>query len=140
YLPIMNRIINKYLTDMDFFVNFTIDENFQETIKSRHRDEFSYNSFSEGEKSRINLSILFAWREVAKLRNSVHTNLLIFEEILDGSLDHLGSRDFMKILKTDGKDVNVFVMRHKSDTIADKFDQVVTFVKKNDFAQKVVVS
>ena len=121
YLPIMNQYINKHLADMDFFVNFTLDEEFNETIKSRYRDEFNYHSFSEGEKLRIDLAILFTWREIAKLKNSTNTNLLILDEIFDSSLDaSSGTDEFMRILKSLAKE-NVFVISHKGDTLIDKF-------------------
>jgi len=116
YLPIMNQFINKNLADMDFFVNFTLDDEFNETIKSRHRDEFNYNSFSEGEKLRIDLSILFTWREIAKMKNSMNTNLLILDEIFDSSLDASGTDEFMRILTNKLAKENVFVISHKGDT------------------------
>ena len=123
YLPIMNQYINKHLADMDFFVNFTLDEEFNETIKSRYRDEFNYHSFSEGEKLRIDLAILFTWREIAKLKNSTNTNLLILDEIFDSSLDASGTDEFMRILKSLSKE-NVFVISHKGDTLIDKFSSI----------------
>ena len=119
YLPIMNQYINKNLADMDFFVNFTLDEEFNETIKSRHRDVFNYHSFSEGEKLRIDLAILFTWREIAKLKNSTNTNLLILDEIFDSSLDTSGTDEFMKILSNTMEKENVFVISHKGDTLID---------------------
>jgi DNA repair exonuclease SbcCD ATPase subunit len=127
YVPIINKLINKYLSSMDFFVQFELDENFNETIKSRHRDEFSYSSFSEGEKMRINLAILFAWRSVAKLRNSAATNILIMDEVLDSSMDHNGTTEFMKILNELTKETNAFIISHKSDQMIDKFSNVIKF-------------
>ena len=137
YLPIMNKLVNTYLSSMDFFVNFNIDENFQETIKSRFRDEFSYASFSEGEKMRIDLALLFTWRAVAKMKNSTNTNLLILDEIFDSSLDGSGTDDFLKILNT-FSDQNVFVISHKQDILFDKFRSVVQFKKEKNFSHMVV--
>ena len=134
YLPIMNKLINGYLTCMDFYVNFTLDNNFNETIKSRHRDEFSYSSFSEGEKMRIDLALLFTWRAVAKMKNSTNTNLLILDEIFDSSLDTTGTDDFLKILNTFA-DQNVFVISHKGDTMFDKFRSVIKFEKVRNFSK-----
>ena len=134
YLPIMNKLINGYLTSMDFYVNFTLDNNFNETIKSRHRDEFSYSSFSEGEKMRIDLALLFTWRAVAKMKNSTNTNLLILDEIFDSSLDTTGTDDFLKILNTFA-DQNVFVISHKGDTMFDKFRSVIKFEKVRNFSK-----
>ncbi|MGY9007931.1 MAG: AAA family ATPase [Candidatus Pelagibacterales bacterium] len=135
YLPIMNQFINKNLADMDFFVNFSLDEEFNETIKSRHRDEFNYHSFSEGEKLRIDLAILFTWREIAKLKNSTNTNLLILDEIFDSSLDTSGTDEFMRILKTTMDKENVFVISHKGDTLIDKFPRVMKFEKYKNFTR-----
>ena len=135
YLPIMNQFINKNLADMDFFVNFSLDEEFNETIKSRHRDEFNYHSFSEGEKLRIDLAILFTWREIAKLKNSTNTNLLILDEIFDSSLDSSGTDEFMRILKTTMDKENVFVISHKGDTLIDKFPRVMKFEKYKNFTR-----
>jgi len=135
YLPIMNHYINKNLTDMDFFVNFTLDEEFNETIKSRHRDEFNYHSFSEGEKLRIDLAILFTWREIAKLKNSTNTNLLILDEIFDSSLDSSGTDEFMRILHFTMSKENVFVISHKGDTLIDKFPRVMKFEKYKNFTR-----
>lgn len=135
YLPIMNKLINKYLSAMDFFVNFNIDENFNETIKSRHRDEFSYANFSEGEKMRIDLALLFTWRQVAKLKNSTNTNLLILDEVFDSSLDTVGTEEFLKLIHELGKDTNVFVISHKGDQLFDKFRSVVKFEKKGNFSR-----
>ena len=133
YLPIMNKLINKYLNSMDFYVNFTLDENFTETIKSRHRDEFNYASFSEGEKMRIDLALLFTWRAIAKMKNSVNTNLLILDEIFDSSLDGAGTDEFLKILNT-LEDENVFVISHKQDTLVDKFRSTIKFEKVRNFS------
>jgi len=135
YLPIMNRLINKYLSDMDFFCQFHLDENFDETIKSRHRDEFSYHSFSEGERLRIDLSMLLAWREVARMKNSVNCNLLILDEVFDSSLDGVGTEEFLKLLNAFGKKANIFVISHKSDTMTDKFQNHIVFEKKNNFSR-----
>lgn len=135
YVPIMNKLINKYLASMDFFVNFELNENFEETIKSRHRDEFSYESFSEGEKMRIDLSLLFTWRAIAKLRNSASTNLLIMDEVFDSSLDHNGTDEFLKILQTLTADTNVFIISHKGDTLFDKFEHIIKFVKVKNFSR-----
>ncbi len=135
YLPIMNQYINKNLADMDFFVNFTLDEEFNETIKSRHRDEFNYHSFSEGEKLRIDLAILFTWREIAKLKNSTNTNLLILDEIFDSSLDTSGTDEFMRILYHTMNKENVFVISHKGDTLIDKFPRVMKFEKYKNFTR-----
>ena len=137
YLPIMNKLVNTYLSSMDFFVNFNIDENFNETIKSRFRDEFSYASFSEGEKMRIDLALLFTWRAVAKMKNSTNTNLLILDEIFDSSLDGSGTDDFLKILHT-FSDQNVFVISHKQDMLFDKFRSIVQFKKEKNFSHLVV--
>ena len=137
YLPIMNHYINKNLADMDFFVNFTLDEEFNETIKSRHRDEFNYHSFSEGEKLRIDLAILFTWREIAKLKNSTNTNLLILDEIFDSSLDSSGTEEFMRILHFTMSKENVFVISHRADTLIDKFPRVLTFEKYKNFTRMV---
>ena len=135
YLPIMNKLINKYLTAMDFFVNFNIDENFEETIKSRHRDEFSYANFSEGEKMRIDLALLLTWRQIAKLKNSTNTNLLILDEVFDSSLDLTGTEEFMKLINEIGADTNVFVISHKGDQLFDKFRSVIKFEKYNNFSR-----
>ena len=133
YLPIMNKLINTYLTSMEFYVNFTLDDNFNETIKSRYRDDFTYASFSEGEKMRIDLALLFTWRAVAKMKNSANTNLLILDEIFDSSLDGTGTDEFLKILNTLG-DENVFVISHKQDALADKFRSTIKFEKVKNFS------
>jgi len=133
YLPIMNKLINTYLTAMEFYVNFTLNENFDETIKSRFRDDFTYASFSEGEKMRIDLALLFTWRAVAKMKNSTNTNLLILDEIFDSSLDSTGTDEFLKILNTlDGE--NVFVISHKQDVLVDKFKSTIRFEKVKNFS------
>lgn len=137
YLPIMNKLINGYLNDFDFFANFNLDENFSEVIKSRHRDEFSYDSFSEGEKQRIDLAILFTWREIARMKNSVNTNLLILDEVFDSSLDAEGTENFMKVMNSlEGKGLNTFVISHKTDLLADKFDKQIKFEKVGNFSYK----
>jgi DNA repair exonuclease SbcCD ATPase subunit len=135
YLPIMNKLINKYLSAMDFFVNFNINENFEETIKSRHRDEFGYANFSEGEKMRIDLALLFTWRQIAKLKNSTNTNLLILDEVFDSSLDTVGTEEFLKLIHEMGTDTNVFVISHKGDQLFDKFRSIIKFKKVNNFSQ-----
>ena len=135
YLPIMNQFINKNLADMDFFVNFTLDDEFNETIKSRFRDEFNYHSFSEGEKLRIDLAILFTWREIAKMKNSTNTNLLILDEIFDSSLDASGTDEFMRILTNKLEKENVFVISHKGDTLIDKFPSILKFEKYKNFTR-----
>ena len=135
YLPIMNQFINKNLADMDFFVNFTLDDEFNETIKSRYRDEFNYHSFSEGEKLRIDLAILFTWREIAKLKNSTNTNILILDEIFDSSLDASGTDEFMRILNNKLAKENVFVISHKGDTLIDKFPSILKFEKYKNFTR-----
>ena len=134
YLPIMNQLINKHLQRLDFYVNFTLDDEFNETIKSRFRDAFNYNNFSEGEKLRIDLSILFTWREIAKIKNSTNTNLLILDEVLDSSLDSSGTEEFMKIINSLSKE-NVFVISHKGDILIDKFTQVIKYEKYKNFTR-----
>lgn len=135
YVPVMNKLINKYLAAMDFFVQFELDENFNETIRSRYRDDFSYASFSEGEKMRIDLSLMFTWRAVAKLRNSASTNLLIMDEVFDSSLDVGGTEEFMKILDGLTQDTNTFVISHKGDQLYDKFHSVIKFEKHKNFSR-----
>jgi DNA repair exonuclease SbcCD ATPase subunit len=135
YLPSMNKFINKYLSSMNFFIKFSLDEEFNEEIKSRYRDEFSYMNFSEGEKMRIDLALLLAWREVARLKNSVHCNLLILDEVFDSSLDSIGTDDVIRLLNTFGTDANVFVISHKADQIADKFNHTMSFEKKGNFSK-----
>lgn len=135
YLPIINKTINSYLTRMNFFVSFELNENFEEVIKSRHRDEFTYESFSEGEKRRIDLALLFAWRAIAAQKNSVNCNLLILDEILDGSLDDTATDAFLDILKTLNSNVRVFVISHKNpESLGDKFKNRMVFKKKNNFS------
>ena len=136
YLPIMNKLINTYLSSMDFFVNFNIDENFNETIKSRFRDDFVYANFSEGEKMRIDLALLFTWRAIAKMKNSTNTNLLILDEIFDSSLDADGTDAFLKILNTFESE-NVFVISHKQDMLFDKFRHTIKFEKTRNFSKVV---
>ena len=135
YIPIMNKLVNKYLASMEFFVNLELDENFDEVIKSRHRDEFSYSSFSEGEKMRIDLALLLTWRSIAKMKNSTNTNLLILDEVFDASLDSNGCDEFLKLLDDLGKDTNVFVISHKGDILQDKFRSVVKFEKVKNFSR-----
>lgn len=137
YIPIINKLINKYLSSMDFFVNFELNEQFDETIKSRFRDEFSYASFSEGEKMRINLAILFTWRAISKMRSSVNTNLLIMDEVFDSSLDANGVEEFMKILQSLTIDTNTFIISHKTENITDKFEKIVVFEKHKNFSRIV---
>jgi len=136
YLPIMNQLINKYLQAMDFFVNFHLDEEFNETIKSRFRDTFNYNSFSEGEKLRIDLALLFTWRTIAKMKNSTNTNLLILDEIFDSSLDNVGTEDFFKILK-ELTNENTFIISHKGDIMFDKFTNIIKFEKYKNFTRVI---
>ena len=135
YIPVINKLINKYLTSMDFYVNFTLDEEFNEVIKSRYRDVFSYASFSEGEKQKIDLALLFTWREIAHMKNSVSTNLLLLDEIFDSSLDASATEDLLKILKNIDKNTNVFVISHKGEILIDKFDSNIRFNKVSDFSK-----
>ena len=137
YLPVMNNLVNKYLTAMESYFNFTIDEQFNEIIKSRYRDEFSYASFSEGEKMRIDLALLFTWRSVAQLKNSANTNLLILDEVFDSSLDTNGTDEFLKLLQSLDSKSNVFVISHKGDTLYDKFDSTIKFEKIQNFSKVV---
>ena len=134
YLPVMNNLINKYLQTLEFFVAFHLNENFEESIKSRHRDEFVYANFSEGEKMRIDLSLLFAWRQVAKMKNSTNTNLLILDETFDSSLDDEGTDNLMKILKTLEKGTNTFIISHKPDVLESKMEAKIEFTKSNNFS------
>ena len=136
YLPVMNQTIQKYLGILDFYVNFHLNEQFEETIKSRYRDDFSYASFSEGEKMRIDLALMFTWREVARLKNSTNTNLLIMDEVFDSSLDASGTDDFLKILN-ELESQNIFVISHKGDVLFDKFHSIMKFEKQNNFSQIV---
>ena len=134
YLPVMNTLINQYLQSMDFFVSFHLDEEFKETVKSRHMDTFNYNNFSEGEKMRIDLALLFTWRSIAKMKNSVNTNLLILDEIFDSSLDGQGTDDFFKIIKTLTKE-NIYIISHKGDIMFDKFTNIIKFEKYQNFTR-----
>ena len=134
YLPIINKLVNKYLASMDFFVQFELDETFKETIKSRHRDEFSYASFSEGEKQRIDLALVFTWRTIAKMKNSASTNILLLDEVFDSSLDNNGTEYVMQLLNTIGEDTNVFVISHKGDQLFDKFRSVIRFEKRQNYS------
>ena len=135
YLPIINKLTNQYLQILDFFVHFNLDESFQETIRSRHRDSFSYDSFSEGEKQRIDLALLFTWRQIAKMKNSVSTNLLILDETFDSSLDHDGVDNLMKILYTLDDDTNTFVISHKGEILDGKFKDKIEFYKEKNFSK-----
>ena len=135
FIPIINQKINKYLQSMDFFVNFTLDDEFNEVIKSRFRDEFSYASFSEGEKQKIDLALLFTWREIAKLKNSAATNLLILDEVFDSSLDDSSTDELLKILRGLGENVNLFVISHKGELLLDKFEKTLKFEKRDDFSK-----
>jgi len=134
YLPVINKLVNQYLQTLDFFVHFNLDESFQETIRSRHRDSFTYDSFSEGEKQRIDLALLFAWRQIAKMKNSVATNLLVLDETFDSSLDHDGVENLMKILNTLDSDTNVFVISHKGEILDGRFKDKIEFSKKKNFS------
>ena len=135
YVPVINKLINKYLAAMEFFVDFHLDEDFKETIRSRHRDDFAYASFSEGEKMRIDLSLLFTWRAIAKLKNSASTNILIMDEIFDSSLDSSGTEEFLKIIKELTSDTNIIIISHKTDQLLDKFSNVVRFEKHKNFSR-----
>ena len=137
YVPIFNKLINKYLNSMDFFVNFTLDEEFNEKLMSRFRDDFSYASFSEGEKQKIDLSLLFTWRDIAKMKNSAATNLLILDEVFDSSLDSASTEELFKILRGLDSKTNFFVISHKGDILLDKFDTTLRFEKVNDFSKVV---
>tara|TARA_B100000073_G_scaffold31790_1_gene24179 strand:- start:208 stop:1482 length:1275 start_codon:yes stop_codon:yes gene_type:complete len=136
YLPLINQQVNKYLQKMDFYINFKLDEEFNETVESPIHEDFSYASFSEGEKMRIDLSLLFTWREIARVKNSVNTNLLIMDEVFDSSLDGFGTDDFLKIIRYIIKDANIFVISHKTG-MEDKFDDVVKFEKHKGFSRKL---
>ena len=135
YLPTINKLVNQYLQTLDFFVSFNLDENFNETIRSRHRDDFTYDSFSEGEKQRIDLSLLFTWRQIAKMKNSVSTNLLVLDETFDSSLDHDGIENLLKILHTLDADSNTFIISHKGDILDGKFESKIEFVKDRNFSK-----
>jgi len=136
YVPVMNKLINKYLAKMEFFVNFELDENFNEVIKSRHRDVFSYASFSEGEKARLDLALLLTWRSIAKMKNSSHTNLLILDEVFDGSLDNVGIESLMEILN-ETQDTNIFIISHKGESLQDKMRSIIRFEKHKNFSRMV---
>ena len=135
YLPVINKLVNQYLQILDFFVHFNLDESFQESIRSRHRDSFSYDSFSEGEKQRIDLALLFTWRMIAKMKNSVSTNLLILDETFDSSLDYEGVDNLMKIIHELDDDTNVFVISHKGDILDGKFSRKIEFFKEKNFSK-----
>ena len=135
YIPIMNKLINKYLAQMEFYVGFEIDESFEETIKSRHRDEFKYDNFSQGEKMRIDLALLFTWRGIARMKNSVNTNLLVLDEVFDSSLDVNGTDEFLKLLTTLTEKTNAFIISHKGDALYDKFENVLRFEKHKNFSR-----
>lgn len=134
YLPAINMLVNKYLTTMDFYVQFTLDEKFDEVIKSRYRDNFSYESFSEGQKQRIDLALLFTWRQIAKMKQSTNTNLLVLDEVFDSSLDDKGTDHVMALLKDLGKDTNTFVISHKGEKLKDKFKHIIKFEERNNFS------
>jgi DNA repair exonuclease SbcCD ATPase subunit len=133
YLPVMNKLINQYLQNMDFYINFALNDSFEETIKSRFRDIFSYESFSEGEKARIDIALLLTWRSIAKLKNSVDTNILILDEIFDGSLDNNGTGELGWILRNFDDNTNVFVISHK-ESLEGKFDRTLTAIKEKNFS------
>ena len=135
YLPVMNKLVNQYLQVLDFYVSFNLDEEFNETIRSRHRDDFTYDSFSEGEKQRIDLSLLFTWRQIAKMKNSVATNLLMLDETFDSSLDHEGVDNLLKILYTLGDDTNIFIISHKGEILDGKFENKIEFIKDKNFSK-----
>jgi len=135
YLPVMNQLINKYLQSLDFYVNFTLNEEFNESIKSRYRDDFTYPSFSEGEKMRIDLALMFTWRAIAKLKNSASTNLLILDEVFDSSLDVAGTEDFLRIIRGGNEDTNIFIISHKGELLHDKFDRVLNYEKVKNFSR-----
>jgi len=135
YLPVMNKLVNQYLQVLDFYVHFNLDEEFNETIRSRHTDDFTYDSFSEGEKQRIDLSLLFTWRQIAKMKNSVATNLLMLDETFDSSLDHEGVDNLLKILYTLGDDTNIFIISHKGEILDGKFENKIEFIKDKNFSK-----
>ena len=135
YVPIINKLVNKYLAAMDFFVKFELDENFNEKIRSRYRDDFTYDSFSEGEKMRIDLALLFTWRAIAKIKNSISTNLLLMDEVFDSSLDNSGTEEFLKIINDLTADTNLFIISHKGDALFDKFHSVIKFEKVKNFSR-----
>jgi DNA repair exonuclease SbcCD ATPase subunit len=135
YIPVINKLVNKYLQILDFYVHFDLDESFTETIRSRHRDQFSYDSFSEGEKQRIDLALLFTWRMIAKMKNSISTNLLLLDETFDSSLDHDGVENLMKILHSLDENSNTFIISHKGDILDGKFKDKIEFVKEKNFSK-----
>jgi hypothetical protein len=135
YIPVINKLVNQYLQILDFYVHFDLDESFQETIRSRHRDAFSYDSFSEGEKQRIDLALLFTWRMIAKMKNSISTNLLLLDETFDSSLDHDGVENLMKILHSLDESSNTFIISHKGDILDGKFKEKLEFVKEKNFSK-----
>jgi len=135
YVPVMNKMITKYLASLEFYVGFELDENFEETIKSRFRDVFKYDNFSQGEKMRIDLALLFTWRSVARMKNSVNTNLLILDEVFDSSLDAQGTDDFLRLLNTLSEKTNAFIISHKGDQLYDKFEEVIKFEKYKNFSR-----
>ena len=134
YLPVINKLVNSYLAKLDFFVNFTLDESFKESIKSRFRDDFTYNNFSQGEKQRIDMALMLTWRAVARLKNSTNTNLLILDETFDSSLDSTGVDELLKILH-ELDNVNIFVISHKGDILQDKFQNIIKFSKVKNFSR-----
>jgi DNA repair exonuclease SbcCD ATPase subunit len=136
YIPIINQFLNKYCAILDFFVDFQLDESFKETIKSRFRDTFSYESFSQGEKMRLDLAVMFTWRAIAKMRNSVDCSLIIFDEILDGSMDIEGIDNTMKLLDSISPDTSIFIISHR-DQVSDKFEQTIQFEKHKNFSRLV---
>jgi DNA repair exonuclease SbcCD ATPase subunit len=136
YVPVINKLVNKYLASMDFFVKFELNESFEEKILSRHRDDFTYDSFSEGEKMRIDLALLFTWRSIARMKNSASTNLLILDEVFDASLDTNGCDEFLKLINN-LEETNVFVISHKGDVLHDKFSNVIRFTKHKNFSRIV---
>ena len=137
YIPLMNKYINKYLAALELLCVFELDENFNEVVKSRYKDEFSYDSFSEGEKSRIDIAMLFAWRDIARVRNSSSTNLLILDEVFDSALDSNGTDELLKILSLVSNQSNIFVISHKGDSLIEKFDNVIAFEKSKNFSHMV---
>ena len=135
YVPVINKLVNQYLQILDFFVHFNLDDSFKETIRSRHRDDFTYESFSEGEKQRIDLALLFTWRQIAKMKNSVSTNLLVLDETFDSSLDQDGVENLLKILYTLDNDTNIFIISHKGEILNDKFEHKIEFIKDKNFSK-----
>jgi ATPase subunit of ABC transporter with duplicated ATPase domains len=135
YLPVMNKLVNQYLQTLDFFVHFELNESFGETIRSRHRDTFSYESFSEGEKMKIDLALLFTWREIARMKNSVATNLLILDETFDSSLDNESIQNLLKVIYSFEQQYNIFIISHKTDVLEDKFKSKIEFKKERNFSK-----